>query len=103
MHEDHTHLHLYAHLTPARKHPLTCTIYSTYGTAQMTTTQSVKQQMKYLKQQRKFLVLLGVLHERLPVLQYKSEGGGKKICYTPDEFCKKVGEIIDRYAKGDFI
>ena len=70
-------------------------------TAGMTTAQQVKGQMSYLKRQRKFLFLVGVPADKAPYLKRKLPSG-KKVDYSPAEFCDLLGETIDALNNGDY-
>ena len=59
-----------------------------------------KEEMSYLKKQRKFLFLHGVPAAKAPILSYPTDAGKRKN-FTPAQFCSKLGLVIDLYETGD--
>jgi hypothetical protein len=98
----HTHTHTRAHMQCART---SITHVHTHAHAhvqsQICKTEATKRQIKMLRYQVKFLVLLGVPKNRLPILSKKLPGG-KKRAYTPQEFCDALGLAVDKFKAGKF-
>lgn len=78
-----------------------CTHTHAHVQSQICKTEATKRQIKMLRYQVKFLMLLGVPKNRLPILSKKLPGGNKR-AYTPEEFCDALGLAVDKFKAGKF-
>ena len=67
----------------------------------MTVSQQTKSAMAFLKRQRQFLFLDGLPADKAPFLKCTTTSGCK-VDYTPQEFCKLLGVVVDKVKRGEF-